>query len=114
MKSVRWGKAFVVAIATMMNMAIGKKAKVKFKPGILSFTTKKSLEDPKTSSIDIDRHVGKYILECIEDRVNKVENNMVKMEEKKQTVPSDDIQSLEIVKSIRDRWKVCLAKLPHN
>lgn len=101
-------------LVTMMIMVIGKRPKDSFKAGILTATTKKSLEDPKTSSVDIDRHVGKYILECIEERVNKVENHISELEQKKEIVPEDDKQSLNIVKSIRDRWKICLARLPHN
>lgn len=90
-------------------MVKGRNRNVKFKEGLLKLASYSQSE--KEMMIHIDKHVGRKLLDCIEERINKIESFFDTMESDKHEIPDDDIADLLTIQSIRDRFSECLANL---
>lgn len=91
-------------------MATGKKAGVKFKPGLCKMANMASIKNPDTITVDFDRHVLVKIKEAAEEKINKIEYYKTTLENRKEKLALDDEQNYELWKSIRDRLGECLVQ----
>ena len=103
-------------LVTTHQMAKGRRLKDSFKPGICKMANRLSVENPDTITIDFDRHVLVKLKEAAEEKIMKVEEYIAKLNERKEKVPTDDIENYELWKSIRNRLGECLVqgKLQQN
>lgn len=105
-----WGKIYVIALVTTHQMVTGKKAKGKFKAGICTMAKKSDVDDPDTITVNFDRHVLVKIKEAAEEKIMKIEERRVTLEERKEKIPEEEESNYSLWKSIRDRIGACLVQ----